>query len=172
MRKLSALLILLFSGTACLCQEKSEDTGKYIISVDAGGAICSRTMRLSFGRHITDHWSLEGGYAIDFSRTVRIWSQEEREHYNEFLSDSEERKASDTDLIEMDMKLKYWISETFKGGYIMAGVRHGIRQGTGCIAGAGYTFCIWKGLKCSLAYETGLGKLEDNGLRMILSYTY
>ena len=86
--------------------------------------------------------------------------------------------ATNEDTISGGLKIKYWVNETFNGGYIMAGCRFGDRRGLDGTIGMGYSIRIWKGLRWSVSYEFDLRRSyltqspKGNGLGLTLSYTY
>ena len=172
MRKLLAASFFILYAMTCRSQEALKSSDRTCIGVDVGAAVQRNTMRVTIGRSFGDHWSIEGEHGMRFDRRTSAERDEEQAHYDRFSEYRSETDAKTKDKITAGIKMKYWIRDIYKGAFIMGGARYGNINGTDGLVGAGYSFFIWKGLTCSLAYETGLKGFDENGMRISLNYIF
>ena len=151
-----------------------------IIRTEIGSAICTQTIRMAFGHQIADRWSIGAETGINTEKLIKGMDNETTTHWNT-LSDSdntgEQRKFRD-DLTEVSIYAQYWPQEVFCGPVFCMGGSVKDRSGVDILAGAGYTFTIWKGIKADLIYYARLIesiqtlKLSPSGIRIGISYVF
>lgn len=172
MRQLLIVISFAILSITCNGQGKKTEDRKTGISIDIGAAISRGGLRIGIEQQFAKNWSIEGQYEINLQRAKRKMNQEESDHYKEFMTESINERISIREMVSSDIWIRYWLKEANKGGHIMTGIRHGIRNGIDFTIGAGYSFIIWKGLGLSLSYETVLGQIEEDGFTLTLSYIY
>lgn len=169
MRRTLVALSFMMLGIYCYARK---DDAYHTIGIDIGSAIYRGSLKFHAGRQFATHWSLDGEHELNISLVRHGPDSDEKEHLAGFRDIESTTDMSVRDMVSAEMKIKYWIKEAYNGIHIMAGLKHGDRKGTDFTIGAGYSFFIWKGLSCSLVYETGIRLIQENGLTLKLSYTY
>lgn len=159
--------------TLCLkCAGTGRNEAEYIRmgGIDIGSAMREGSLDLGISRLIAPHWSLEASHLIRLQMTRRSRPEEVQEHY-ETLSYAENAVTSHSkELLTSDITVSYWIKEGYKGAFVQAGCRSGIRQRPAGIIGAGYCIRIWKGFACTLTYDATLQRQSEDKLGLTISY--
>ena len=174
---LAAILCLMGSMDCCGRQKKGDGLTSEV-GLDLGAIISSGEIRFNAGRQFSGHWSLEGTHTLRLSMLVKGRNTDEEVHYSEFEDIGTSAQTEPDDLMTGGLKVKYWISETYKGGFIMAGCRLGDKRGIDGTVGLGYSIRIWQGWRCTLSCEMDIRRshiqqrLVGDGLGFTISYTY
>lgn len=165
-------------SSTCIGQQKKGDGLVTEIGLDIGAVICRKELCLTVGREFAPHWSLEGYHTFVFGRLTKGRNEEEEMHDSILSTEDLSSVEISDDLISGGLRVRYWIKETYKGGYFMAGCRLGDRKGVDGTIGLGYSIQIWNGMRCSISYDIDLRRSslhkspKGNGLGITISYTY
>lgn len=165
----------------CITSSGKQTKGDEVLQTEVGinvfSAIFKGEFSFTVGRELASHWSLSGTSAFKFGRFIKKPNIDEEVHYNE-MNDITDTDMSGNKLFSGGLGIKYWLTETYKGGYMMTGVRYGAITKVDAIIGCGYTINIWNGVKCNISYEIDIkssilqDKMTGNGISLTLSYTY
>lgn len=122
------------------------------IGIDAGGTIRTGETAFSAGYGFHEHWSASWEIGVDLSEIMTVSDSEQKEHLGEFEESSEKASSFRRSVISA----QYWIDRTFQGAYIKAGAMVGRNFKADCMIGIGYFIPVWKGIRASFEYETGI----------------
>ena len=166
--------------TTCLTTATSYGQRASMVRMEIGSAISTGTIRASFGHQIADRWSITAETGINTKRLIKGKDNETTTHWNTLsYSDGsgDQRKFRD-DLTEVSIYTQYWPEEIYCGPVFCMGGTVKDRSGVDILAGAGYTFTIWKGIKADLLYYAYLIesiqtlKISPGGIRIGISYVF
>lgn len=124
------------------------------------------------GQELAKHWSVEASRVFELNMVLPRPSQETAEHYKNIGHVKERATNSGSDLLTGNIRIAYWPDEVYSGITMMAGCRYGIRNGLRGSIKAGYAICLWKGLRCTIAYDRSIEKDPEQDISLTLSYTY
>ena len=179
MRRAILIVSLYLIGTAtCIGVQRKDEGTTTEIGLDIGAIMSRCALHLTAGRHLWGSWTLEGTHTFIFGRMIRGRSEDEEVHYNEFGTEEAACDEDTYDMVSGGLRVRYWIDDIYKGGYIMTGFRLGYDRGPDGVIGIGYSMKILNGWRCSLSYEMDirrswrLQRPAGNGLGLTLSYTY
>ena len=177
-RLLLAISMFMMGGIICIGRQRNGDNHTTEVGVDIVAATCRSSLRITAGRQLLGHWSLEGVHTLMFGPLSDGMSEEEEEHYGILGPEKPESVRKAEDMVAGEVRLRYWMHKTYEGGYFMAGCRMGHRTGIDGTIGCGYSIRIWRGWRCTISYEVDVRRSyshqspQGNGLGFILSYTY
>lgn len=165
-----ALLLTYASILSGLCQEKRCLAWIELSSFLRGSVECG--ISYSFDRH----WSINGEVALSYKRIIKVKSELELSHKNEFSQAAS--PPYDNDVHTERMTFNYWPVEAFKGFSISAGIQNGNNSGIDFTTGVGYMFSIWKDIHGSVALNIPLnasfteGILHSKNIKIGLYYRF
>ena len=175
---LLAAALCLIGSMDCCGRHKKGDGASTEIGLDLGAVIGRGEIRFNIGRQFSGHWSLEGTHTLRPGMLRKDRNPDEDAHYSEVEDTGSGTRTEPYCLMEGGIKVKYWMTETYKGGYIMTGCRLGDGRGIDGTVGLGYSIRIWKGWRCTLSCEIDIRrshiqqKPAGDGLGFTISYTY
>lgn len=153
-------MILCASG---LCHgEEREKARRWTVGADISEILYNR-LSISFGRRISEKWSVDVTAGIDMKVFERNKSKEEEEHTSEFNQSSNITRI-DYGSHKECVKFSYWPRSTFNGCCISMGIQHCETFGVDAIIAVGYVMPVWNGISISILYETGIKSSFLNGL--------
>lgn len=173
-RRLIALLTTCLTTTALYGQDLN------FVRMEIASAISTRTIRMAFGHRIADKWSIALETGVNTNSLIKEKDDETTTHWNT-LSDSDDtgsRRKFRDDLTEVSIYTQYWPEKVFCGPVFCMGGALKDRSGPDIIAGAGYTFKIWKGIRADILYyaylieSTKAAKFSPGGFRIGISYVF
>lgn len=174
-----AVSLCLTGSMACIGRQTKGDDLTTEVGIDIGTLISRGAVGITVGRQFAGHWSIEGNHTLVFGMMLKGRSEEEEMHESFFSAESLSTiKQEAEDMISGGIRVRYWISEPYKGGYIMTGCRFGDSRGIDGTVGSGYAIRIWGGWRCSISFEIDIRRSflqqspQGNGLGITLSYTY
>lgn len=177
-KKMKRLLLALL--TTCLTTTALYGQDLNFVRMEIASAISTRTIRMAFGHRIADKWSIAVETGVNTNSLIKEKDDETTTHWNT-LSDSDDtgsRRKFRDDLTEVSIYTQYWPEKVFCGPVFCMGGALKDRSGPDIIAGAGYTFKIWKGIRADILYyaylieSTKAAKFSPGGIRIGISYVF
>ena len=159
-------------------KSRSNDHPETEIGIDLSEAIGKGAFRITIGKRVSEHWSLEGSHELMIGMLLNKKDDDEKIHYGEVNKVLSYEYTMHDDLITGGISIKYWTAETHKGAFMQAGCKLGTLTGLDCTAGLGYSIGIWRGIRCTISYEINIRdsiirrKTTGKGISLTLSYSY
>ena len=127
-----------------------------------------KEVQISLGHRIAEHWSISANAGMNLKVLKRQMNSEETAHNESFppVYMPQERTFSHRESIS----LCYWPQCVFNAVFLSFGGEYKAGTGLDANAGIGYMFSIWRNLKGTIRYETGLimaaknAKLPSDGI--------
>ena len=145
------------------------------IGIDLHSLLCSE-LKITLGQRLAEHWSISAAVGVNMKILQKSKSAIEEEHNEEFPDGTYPKTREH--MHREHLRLCYWPKDVFKGIFLSLGAEHRDTNGLDATVGIGYRFKIWKGINCTLAYDTGLiratqdEKLTISDLKVCISYTF
>lgn len=170
MRTLIAVAACLFLWMTCRGEGKEKIIWPRSAGIDIFSAANEGALKLSISQQFSNHWSIDASHTIRFRMTKREAASEVKEHYSMLGYTHVENSDSEHEMMTGDLTLSYWLKEGYGGLFIRTGCRTGVEMRMEGILGVGYTIKVWKGLRCSLSYDTTIGNNRKEQLGLTISY--
>lgn len=145
------------------------------VGIDITSVVFKKAFCFTLGHGLSKHWSLEGTSTVSYGILTTKYNSDEKIHYGELNNDTD-FETTNSKLVTGGIRIKYWINDIYKGGYIMTGIRSETKLDW--TIGGGYSIHVFKGVCCGISYEIDIrnsiqqNRLTGNGISIALSYTY
>lgn len=170
MRTLIVVAACLIMCMTCRAEGKDKTIWPRSAGIDVGSAVQEGTVKLMVSQQFSRHWSVDACHAIRLGMVCKRADRIEEEHYGTLGYVLAIADDSSYEMMTGDLTVSYWLNECFRGMFIQAGCRSGIKMRWEGIMGLGYSIKVWKGLRCSLTYDTSIGKERKSHLGLTISY--
>ena len=170
MRSLIAVAACLLVCLTCGGEEKEKTIWPRSAGMDVCSAAYEGALKFMVSQQFSHHWTIDANYTARLRELRRGFDSEEIEHYSELGYPLNEEDYSEYEMMTGDITVSYWVSEGYRGLFIQTGCRTGVEMRVEGIAGLGYAIKIWKGLRCSLSYDTTIGSKRRSHLGVTISY--
>ena len=135
---------------------------------------------MAFGHQIEYRWSIAAETGINTDRLIKDKDNETTTHWNSlsYSDDTGDQRKFRDNLTEVSIYAQYWPEEVFCGPMFCMGGTVKDRSGVDILAGVGYTFTIWKGIRADIIYNAYIIeaiktlKLSPYGIRIGIGYVF
>ncbi|MDE5733280.1 MAG: hypothetical protein K2H95_09675 [Bacteroidales bacterium] len=172
MRRLMMILCIIWLAVPCTGQKAK----RLLAGIDAAKAVRG-IAGIHFGYGFAGHWSAEAGISVDFMQMKSAVPDEKGIHDSEF---TEEDTAinREPDYCKESLSIRYWPYGVFQKTSIGIGLDFGAKGNADMILSAGYTFCVWKGIRLTASYGVSLRgcmtkkQPDASGISLCISYNF
>lgn len=167
MKRTIISILAVLAGISCLAQHKA------MIGIDMGRILRTGQAGISLDYGFCGRWSVSGATDIDFGP----WKTGKDPEYEGHLSEFEEVVRKQKAPARCSVSVRYWLLETFKGGWLGIGCIDRKESRPGLTVGFGYDMPVWKGLGISLSCSTDMlasclsGTYAGDGLTIGIHWT-
>ena len=170
MRTLSVVAACLIMCMTCRGEGKENTIWPRSAGIDIGSTVHEGAVKLMISQQFYHHWSVDACHTVRLRMVRKRADHIEEEHYGTLGYAPVKADDSSYEMMTCDLTVSYWLNECFRGMFIQAGCRSGIEMRCEGIMGLGYSIKVWKGLRCSLTYDTSIGKERKSHLGLTISY--